>query len=454
MGLLLLLGGQGAAAAGGEDLSTLAAFDGVHQPRPIVLMAIGGETELTPTTYQIGVGPGIGTGSIGGTTWLDITHDVDVISITGPELDEIESTSAGTCTLLVGNETGDYDPENPASPAMPDLDVAIWVRAEWQGVYTTRFLGVADAIVPDDAPPRPSVTLRCVDGLAQLGRTHLATLSTPDFDADTTGGRVNRICDAALWPSSKRAIDLGRSRLGRTTLGASALQLLAKVERTEFGHLYIDHHAGGVLTFAERYKTTTATRSTTVQATITDAGGMNALERSKDRERLFNDVHVTRDPNPSEPATSENLAGPDDEPVEQVASDTASIQKYGVLSFPGEAFPLARNDSEALAGAQWLAPRYATPQTRITRVGVQGAGHNQWTELLGLRLLDRIRVQRTAVAVPLDRQLIVQQISEEISRIQRSWDFTFATEAPQTAEPATVYKVGLGPGIGTGSIGW
>jgi hypothetical protein len=453
MGLLLLFGGE-AAAAGGEDVSTLAVFDGVHQPRPIVLMAVGGETELTPTTYQIGVGPGIGTGSIGGTTWLDITHDVDAISITGPELDEIESTSSGTCTLLVSNETGDYDPENLASPTLPDLDVAIWVRAEWQGVYTTRFLGVLDAIVPDDAPPRPSVTFRCVDGLAQLGRTQLAALSVPDFDADTTGGRVNRICDAALWPSSKRAVDLGRSRLGRTTLGASALQLLAKVAATEFGYLYLDHHTGGILTFAARYKTTTATRSTTVQATITDAGGMNALERSKDRERLFNDIHVTRDPNPSEPVTSESLAGPDDEPVEQVAFDQTSVNTYGLLSFPGEAFPLARSDSEALAAAQWLAPRYAVPQTRITTVGVQGVGHNQWTELLGLRLLDRIRVQRTAVAVPLDRQLIVQQISEEISRIQRSWDFTLATEAPQAAEPASVYKVGLGPGLGTGSIGW
>lgn len=452
MGLLLLLGGQGA-AAGGEDPSTLAVFDGVHQPRPIVLMAVGGETELTPTTYQIGVGPGIGTASIGGTTWLDITHDIDAIAITGPELDEIESTSSGTCTLLVDNTGGDYDPENPASPTPPDLDVAIWVRAEWQGVYTTRFLGVLDAIIPDDAPPRPSVTLRCIDGLAQLGRTHLATI-TADFDTDRTGSRCNRILDAALWPSSKRAIDPGRSRLGRTTLGASALQLLAKVERTEFGHLYIDHHAGGILTFAERYKTTTATRSTAVQATISDAGGMNALERSKDRERLFNDIHVTRDPNPSEPVTSESLAGPDDEPVEQVASDAASVETFGVLSFPGEAFPLARNDADALAGAQWLAPRYATPQTRITKVGVQGVGHNQWTELLALRLLDRIRVQRTAVAVPLDRQLIIQQLSEDISRIQRSWDFTFATEAPQTPEPATVYKVGLGPGIGTGSLGY
>lgn len=462
--------------------STLAAFDGVNQPRPIVLLAFGGDQGVTATTYKIGVGPGIGTGSIGGTTWSDITTDVDAISIQGPALDEIEPASAGTCTFTVDDTSGAYDPENTAGPyttgggvvgeyediyedlyegpggtggaSLVDLDVAVWVRAEYQGVFYDRFLGVVDAIIPDDAPPKPTVTFRCVDALAVLGRAPLAEVAAT-FDGDTTGERVDRILDAVGWPSSKRAVDAGRSLLGRTTLGASALALLGKVERTEMGYLYVDHHAGGLVTFRQRYATTTAARSTSVQATITDAGGMNALQRSRDRERLFNDVHATRDPAPSEPFVGGGVDPPqDDEPVEQVAVDQASVDRYGPLSYPGEAFPLARGDAEVLAGLQWLAPRFATPQVRITQVGVQGPGWDQWAELLALRLLDRIRVQRNTGAVAIDRELLLHQVSEDISRIERRWDFTLSTESLPAAEPTTVYRVGTGPGIGTASIGF
>ena len=53
--------------------------------------------------------------------------------------------------------------------------------------------------------------------------------------------------------------------------GASALELMRKTEQTEFGVLYVD--GAGVLVFHDRHDAATATRSTVVQAELTDTAG-------------------------------------------------------------------------------------------------------------------------------------------------------------------------------------
>jgi len=203
--------------------------------------------------------------------------------------------------------------------------------------------------------------------------------------------------------------------------------------------------------FYDRYKASTATRSATVQATFTDTGGLSGLELSKGTDRLVNDVHITRDPIPSLP-TPAGEGDAADQPVEQVATNLASQSKYGTRSLPVQVGQLARNDAEALAMAQWLAPRYANATVRISQVTVTGLGFDQWTELLGLMILDRIRVQRTYAGFALDVQLLVRGVGMDIQLDPPSWDFAFPTDLPPPGELATKLVLGGTVGLGAATL--
>jgi hypothetical protein len=443
----------------------LAVFDGIQQPQPVVMAAFGLNVDPGPDYLHLGVGPGLGTGKLGGATWTDISNDVLSISRQTPLVDAIEPTTSGTYSLILDNTSGAYDPENTAGPyveagqSLIDLDITIRVQALWEGEFFDRFLVYVDDILPNDAPPMPTVTFECVDRLALLGRNQLPEVNRVG-DSELTGARVNRILDAAAVPTTARAIDAGRSRCIATTLGDFALPLVHKAVQTEGGFLWVD--ASGVIRFYDRYKATTAARSVTVQATFTDSGGMIELARSRSRDRLYNDYHSTRDPAPVDPAAIDPTdPPPEDEPVEQQAVSQASLDKYGVLTYPGEFGAWLRSDPDVAAMAQWLAPRYATARVRVIRVGMQGLGFDQWDELLGLRQLDRIRVRRTysAQALPVDRELLIVGITEEIQRPiggqTPSWSFGFITEAPATIlEPVGVLRLGGTAGLGAAQLGF
>jgi hypothetical protein len=332
--------------------------------------------------------------------------------------------------------------------SLVDLDVPVRVRAEWPlGTFFTLATGKLNNIVPDLAPPRPTVTLKCAQGVVDLGGVQLP-VTVPSFDGDTTGNRLGHLLDAAAYPTSARSIDAGRSVLAATTFGDTTISLIGKTEKTEYGTAFIS--PSGKFVFYDRYKASTATRSTTIQATFTDAGGLSGLELSKGIDRLVNDVHITRDPIPSLPTPAGEDAA--DQPVEQVATDLASQSKYGTRSLPVQVGQLARDDWQALAMAQWLAPRYANATVRISQVTIKGLGFDQWTELLGLMILDRIRVQRTYAGFSLDVQLLVRGVGMDIQLDPPSWDFAFSTDLPPPGERATKLVLGGTVGLGAASL--
>jgi hypothetical protein len=437
-------------------VTTVAAFDGINQPAIVVEAGFGGGA-IDPAALRLGVGPGLGTGKLGGLTYNDIGADVDVISISLGGLGDTGVAEA-TCDLEIDNTTGNYDSENllgayvSGGVSLVDLDVPIRVKFVWGGIAYGWFTGVLDQIVPNDAPPKPTVSFRCIDAIGVLGRVQVAALSTPAFDGDTTGERVGRILDAAGHPTVLRQLDTGRTILGPTVFGATARVLLEQVVRTEFGLCWTDGE--GRIVFYDRYKAATATRSVTVQATITDNDAMSGLERSKSRERLANDIHVLRHPIPNQPTPVGEDEAPD-EPVEQVAQDAASVGVYGVVSYPETIGELHRNDAEALAMTQWLAPRFATPRQLISQVAAAPLGWNQWSELLGLRICDRIRVQRDyGPATPIDAQLLAKQMQLRVTKQPRSFELAIATDTPPPSEDANVLKLGGTVGLGTATLGW
>jgi hypothetical protein len=437
--------------------SGLAVFNGIDQPRLIVELAFGGGAFPPATALRLGVGPGLGTATLGGVTWTDII--ADVIRVSMPSVDVVpgEPAAPRTLDITARNLQSVYDPTNLLGPfvlageSLVDLNLGVRVRSEYPlGTFHDHFYGVVDSIEPDDSPKNERVTFKCLDGLTKLARNKLTTVA-PQWDLDTPGNRIGHLADAAGWPSSQRALDTGRMRLAPTVLGDFALALMDKVARTEYGWLYVDR--SGLLTFLDHWHVTTASRSTGVQATFVDGGGMSGLQRAKSHDRFWNDVHILREPVPN-PVTVFGETETPDQPLEQVGQDQASIAKYEVWSYPGTIGELCPDDLHALAMAQWVAPRNSTPQTRIRQVNVDGVGFDQWADLLELRHADRIRVLATSAAVTLDVAVLIQGVGMEVDLEARSWDFAFSTDLPPAAEPAAKLVLGGSTGLGTATLSW
>src|SRR6266700_2253828 len=346
-------------------------FDGITWPDVHVLAGVGGNADPGTAYLHLGVGPGLGTGLLGGTTYVDITADVNSATIKRGRDSDIDSATPGSCVLVVDNSSGIYDPTNLATPfwgpnllttqqesledgtttgwqAGQDTTIANTAAQAYHGTKAlqltktvgtgTLFAQDGTAVVgtpfPPSAPCRASAWFRTAATARQckvrvafhtMSGTYLSgqdLLSNAVTDA-TTGwvqalvvGRspaqstrviielsvasgVNtefHVADQAAWPTSLRALDTGYTTLGPTILGDFALNLMRKVEQTEFGLLFCD--GSNTLTFYDRHRSATATRSVNVQAAFTDTQGaseieMASLDVAKNRDRLINDVHIT-----------------------------------------------------------------------------------------------------------------------------------------------------------------
>lgn len=338
-----------------------------------------------------------------------------------------------------------------------DLGAAMIVQAERPtGMLHDRFTGeIVDISL--DAGLDPTVTIVVADGLENIGRTQLIT-ETAQFAGDYSGQRVNNLADRAAWPVTARLIDQGQAILNPTTFGANTLELMRQVESTEFGFLFVDAH--GNLVFYERHRAENANRSVTVQARLTDTSGageigMVDLVIAKSRERVYNDVHITRQPDVTQdPEVTGSTPG--DVPTEQVARNASSIAQYGTLSFPTEIGQLLRSDVDAQGLAAGVAGLYGGSPIRIREVRVNALHpdvitRDLWATILGIGLLDRIAVSRDYGPNTIAGELLVQQITETITSDPVSWELRLTTSNPP---PATHYCV-RGEGIrGTDVRGW
>jgi len=411
-----------------------------------VLAALGNPTTTDPQAgfLVLNTGPPLDTGTLGGITWVDVSHHVQRVTIRRGRQGELESSAPGGLDVTLDNHGGEYDSTNPNGPYFGLLDVgfAVWVRATWGDTYDLGYGYVDD--IDLDLGYEPTATLRCVDALEVLGRAKLAPISS-SFDGDLSGVRIGRILDLAAWPSSLRQLDTGQSQLAATTYDNNALPLIQEVLDTEFGVLFAS--GAGAVTFFDRYHQVTSPRSTTVQANFTDTAGetgsteveMATLRVSLGRDMVFNQAAVQR------------TGG-----TEQVAENAASIALYGIRTFPGSPGTLLRTDGEALTLAQWLVGRYPTPRLRATEAVVDATTQELWQVLLPLTLLDRVRVTRDYGANTIATDLHIQGMTLDIEvtggdPVEAVWVWTFQTSGPSLTAPILL---NIGPGLGTGELGF
>lgn len=228
-----------------------------------------------------------------------------------------------------------------------------------------------------DTDNRSEAVMTIRDSLATLGATNLTEWRTTE--AQLTGARVSALLDRTEvgFPSgaSARNIATGTQPLNSAlvALGTNALQELQRINRAEYGRLFVD--ASGKLTFQDRY----AVFGLTSSATFSDDGANLPISDISVRfgtELLRFSVSVTREPNQWTVEDDENgdpiYVNDSSAVTEQIARNESLIAGYpnlGVRNLAIAGLPY-QSDDHAYGLAELLLERYASFSAVISGLSV------------------------------------------------------------------------------------
>jgi hypothetical protein len=264
---------------------------------------------------------------------VDVSNQVGNISIKlGYNLlqDQFE---AGTATVRIYDQTGDWNPDNPNSiyygKLLPNRKVRVAAVYGSSSYYL--FSGYTSAYnysYPKDQE-LGYVDVQCTDAFRLFNLSNVTTI-TGAVAGETTGQRIGRILDAISWPASMRNIDTGDSLVQADPATArTALQALKNVEFSEQGAFYISPEGNAVFisrSNLEKKSGGTETYFSNAGDGITYCNITTAL----DDKLIINQANITR------------IGG-----TTQSASDATSIATYFPHSL-NQANLVVQTDAEAL----------------------------------------------------------------------------------------------------------
>lgn len=241
---------------------------------------------------------GFGQLAVGGVNYVDITSLIKEVHIRRGRNRLLAKFEAGSATVDIYDQNGDWNPNNPASPYYGDLIPLrkITIFADYNGTRYYLFTGfitnyITNFSLGTDEVSR--VTFQCVDAFRLFQGAAIS--SVPGTPAgQLSGARVNAILDEVAYPSGLRDVDAGSTTL-QADPGTSrtALDALRTVEDSELGGFFVD--AEGRATFQSRTAITQSLGS--VAYTFADNGtgiAFQAATVNYDADILLNDVTVTR----------------------------------------------------------------------------------------------------------------------------------------------------------------
>ncbi len=312
---------------------------------------------------------------------------------------------AGTATVDIYDQNGDWNPNNPASPYYGSLIPLrkIQIFADYNGTRYYLFTGfitnyVTNFTIGTDEVSR--VQFQCVDAFRLFSGALVTSIpSTPA--GQLSGARVNAILDEIDYPSGLRDIDTGDTTL-QADPGTSrnALEALRTVEDSELGGFYVD--AEGRATFLSRNAITASLGS--INYDFADDGSGIAFQNASvnyDADILLNDVTVTR------------TGG-----TPQNAFDQDSIDTYFIHS-GSRTDVLMETDSVALSMAQMILSTRSDVELRIDSVQLNledGSDTARCVAGLNIELLDAVSVTKVMPGNSLAQQnLLVQGLSHDFT---------------------------------------
>ena len=357
----------------------------------------------------------------GSSVIVDVSDQLDQIQTTRGRNASADQFQAGTLTMRIVDQNGDFNPQNVTGPYYGLLSPMrkVQITATYSGTTYPIFSGYItgyNTITPKFVGDVVYTTITAIDGMRLLSNA-LVTTITGSVAGEDSGTRVGRILDSVGWPTSLRSI-----QTGNTTVQAdpgtqrNALAAIQTVQTTEYGAFYIDPN--GIATFKNRkYCTSTPANTPTVfNDNGTNISYYNAMW-------LLNDAQVVN----QAAITATGLAT-------QTAISSSSITKYFVHSYTQNDL-LMQTTAEALNYALgYVASRAETTiRCDAMTLDLYYANYNSGIiAALDLDYFDPISITTTQPAATgtstITKNLQVFGVQHSIS--VNSWKTTFTTLEP------------------------
>jgi len=380
-------------------------------------------------------GPSFGQAMIIGSGVLGVNVLADSATITADVSDTVQAVNinrgrnalsdvfqTGTCSVVIADQEGAFNPENTASPyyglIQPLRKITITATDPATGIVWAMFAGYTTGFnyqQSRDVGVVSTTTITAVDGFRLA---NLATLTTVAGSSagDLSGTRIGQILDSISWPASMRDIDAGQTTVqANPTTSATALAKLQQCTDSEYGSIYID--ASGNMVFQDRAFTASSIGATpTVFADDGTAIPYSQVKFLFNDDLVYNSGSVTRIG--GSPQTSENAA---------------SIALYFKHSY-NRTDLIMQTDTVALDYVRaYIASRQATAvRTDMLSIDLNTTSTAGVTAALELDYFDPITVKSTQPAASgtstLDKTLQIFGVSHAVT--PNTWVTTFTTLEP------------------------
>jgi hypothetical protein len=224
-----------------------------------------------------------------------------------------DTYEAGTCTVRVIDQNGDFNPQNPASPYFGFLTPLRKIRVAATTPTTQNFL--FSGYVTDYKYTYPQgeelgyVDIACADAFRLFAMANVTTVASATA-GQTTGTRIDKILDQVDFPFSMRIIDTGSTTVqADPSTARTSLSAIQVAEFTEQGAFYV--RADGEVEFKDRADVVGSLAPAPIQFNQTTGIPYSDLRFAFDDKLIINS------------ATMKRVGG-----STITASDTASIAKY------------------------------------------------------------------------------------------------------------------------------
>jgi hypothetical protein len=176
---------------------------------------------------------------------------------------------AGSLTLVIADQNGDFNPMNSAGPyynllsPMRKVSITATFGATTHPIFAGYITSYSTSIPNNvDGADLAFTTITAVDAFRLANLANITTV-TGAIAGDKSGTRINQILDQIAWPTSMRDVSLDTSE---TTMQAdpnvarTALNAMLVVGVSEYGALYVD--ATGSFVFKSRSECATSVSGT------------------------------------------------------------------------------------------------------------------------------------------------------------------------------------------------
>jgi hypothetical protein len=352
---------------------------------------------------------------------VDVSDQLDAITTSRGRNASADQFQAGTLTMRIVDQNGDFNPQNPSGPYYNLLTPMrkVQITATYGSTTYPLFSGYItgyNTVTPKNVGEVVYTTITAIDGMRLLSNA-LVTTITGAVAGEDTGTRIGRILDQVGWPTSLRSIQTG-STTCQADPGSqrSALTAIQTVQTTEYGAFYIDPN--GIATFKNRSYCTSTPANTPVvfNDNGTNIPYYNAMWLLNDAQ-VVNQAAIT----PTGLATAS-------------AVSSASIAKYFVHSYTQNDL-LMQTTAEALNYALAYVASRAETTIRCDAMTLDLYAANYSTGIiaaLDLDYFDPVSITTTQPAVvgtsSITKNLQVFGVQHSIS--VNSWKTTFTTLEP------------------------